>query len=289
MKWFIKKIKESAIFSTFLNFLKPASYIMFLMAAIYIVEALVLKHYYYNGNLSKILTKKHPLYGVKNFINMLVAAGTLSLALVAYLQMLQNEKFRKDEKEENKKDFNEKKKSIYKILISKINIKIAFFESLIDSITGNFSSLWKPEVQSIVNLLEGNEEFNLLINESNYFTTDAMDMINSSSTNINLLINHLKECKLKLLMPNSSEINLINHQFYSVIIQSIECILFLISDADLNKEIDKNFIDGLRGRLDNLSNKISDYIKKNNMFAKNSDYDDYFKKIKDLNAKLNLW
>ncbi|MHB1664167.1 MAG: hypothetical protein ACYCT7_02745 [bacterium] len=77
----------------------------------------------------KILTKKHPLYGVKNFITMLVATGTLSLAFVAYLQMIQNEKFRKEEKEKNEKDFNEKKKLIYKIIISKININVSFIQS----------------------------------------------------------------------------------------------------------------------------------------------------------------
>ncbi len=72
--------------------------------------ALGLREYYYNGNFLKILAFQNPLYSASNLINMLVAAGTLTLAFVAYLQIKQNEKFRIEEKKEKQKEFNKKRK-----------------------------------------------------------------------------------------------------------------------------------------------------------------------------------
>lgn len=72
--------------------------------------ALGLREYYYNGNFLKILAFQNPLYSASNLINMLVAAGTLTLAFVVYLQIKQNEKFRIEEKKEKQKEFNKKRK-----------------------------------------------------------------------------------------------------------------------------------------------------------------------------------
>ena len=217
MKWLNKKIKDfkqSAKYNFILSFLKSASFILFLIAGFYILTAIVLSKFYYNANIYDILTNKYPLYSVKNFIDMLVAAGTLSLALVAYLQIKQNDKFRREDKEDKKLDFNKKRDSIYKVIILKINNDIVHLISIINIFNDpnqfDFNDNYN---QSVLKMLKRNDEYDLLIKESIYFTTNAIDALNFSFIGINKLINHIDNLNKKIIYLAFFNIKLMQNLF----------------------------------------------------------------------------
>ena len=266
MKWLNKKIKDfkqSAKYNFILSFLKSASFILFLIAGVYILTAIVLSKFYYNGNICDILTNKYPLYSVKNFIDMLVAAGTLSLALVAYLQIKQNDKFRREDKEDKKLDFNKKRDSIYEVLISKINININFLISMQDIFddTNKFGIRYNSYGQATLNMLKKNDEYSLLVKESIYFTTNAIDAIHASSTLMDMLIDNIDDINKKWLTPPFSgktdyDFVLLNFRYYSAINSNMRCIIILINEGNLGSQISKDFIKGLITSLDTLESKI---------------------------------
>ena len=221
------------------------------------------------GHPAVIIEKK--LYRVSAFTDILVAAGTFALAFVAYLQIMQNKKIREEEVSEKEKKFDETKKSIYKVLISKINVKIPFFSDLINYIEKKHK--WSKnrvttiyDFESIINFLEKEEEFNFLINKSEYFTTKAIDAIISFSTVFNMFINHLKNVlseppKNQSKSINPNEIILLKSQYFCAVNNGVYCIILLIEDGELydnNKHVVKVFLDSLKNTLVKLINSMKE-------------------------------
>ena len=247
---------------------------------IFLFEGFGLSEYYYRGNLLKILAFQYPLFSVSNLTSMIVAAGTFALAIVAYLQMGQNKRSNEDKKKEKQERFDSRKKAIYLILIEKIGMDILFlFDMKLDPAANTNGGIVSYN-DSFSKHIRSDDEYSLILNESEYFSLDVIQAIALYKTAKNFFINYYEESKNKNTPFTSHDISVeLESNHNSAISKGITCWLSLIEDGDLlrqvnpknnllagymtytdrGKEIAKQFKNGLKGDKLNFFEKLLEY------------------------------